>query len=397
MGDMIRVATTGTGTGNLDIASTVAGYLALSSAMSTGDTFYYTIFDVDGNGNPVTGGNVETGIGTYSTVSTTHIVRERVIRSSNSNALVSFGAGTKHIICGALAAAITPNYVNEFRLSLVTATPVPTTDQTGKSTLYCTPFTGNCLSLYTGKGLQRVRSTEFSVALSGLTSGKNYDVVAYFNASNVLKLDLMPAWTSDSARANAISVVQGGVWVNTSSFTSVINGDTVAALSGTYLGTIRTTGTTTTEDSLANRLVWNQYNRRQRPIKKTVADASYAYTTSTWRNVNADATYRATWVNGVAEDPVQLLFKHRVTAAAAASNTATIGLGIDTSGSTAADPNTEIAGTDSVAYWSVVHIAYFGILAAGYHFAQAQEVGATGTNMYTNANYGCGVFGTIWG
>jgi len=87
--------TTGTGTGNLTLAGAVAGFETLAVAgAANDDTFYYCIEAVDSNGNPT--GEWEIGHGTYVSA-TPAIARTTVLQSSNSDALVSFSAGTKRV------------------------------------------------------------------------------------------------------------------------------------------------------------------------------------------------------------------------------------------------------------------------------------------------------------
>lgn len=85
--------TTTTGTGALALAAAVAGMRRFSSVCSVGDTALYYIEHVDANGVP--DGDWECGLGTYSAAN--ELTRTTVVRSSNSNAAVSFGAGTKRV------------------------------------------------------------------------------------------------------------------------------------------------------------------------------------------------------------------------------------------------------------------------------------------------------------
>lgn len=85
---------TTTGTGTLTLSGTPkTGYQAFS-VVGDGNTCFYTIEAVDANGVPT--GDWEEGIGTYTTSGTT-LARTTVLRSSNSNAAVNFGAGTKNV------------------------------------------------------------------------------------------------------------------------------------------------------------------------------------------------------------------------------------------------------------------------------------------------------------
>lgn len=186
------------------------------------------------------------------------------------------------------AAGGTVPLVAQGRLTLVSGDPSPATDQTGKSTLYYTPFNGNRLALYVSSAWQLDTFSEPSIALSGLTSGKNYDVFAYDNAGTVT-LELL-AWTDDTTRAAALAR-QDGVWVKSGSPTR------------RYLGTIRTTGTTTTEDSNAKRFVWNADNRLLRGSSQVPATDFSQTSNAAWASLNGGS---AEWIHalvvGLAED-----------------------------------------------------------------------------------------------
>jgi hypothetical protein len=84
--DRTQETTTTTGTGTVTLAGAVSNYQAFSANYTTGQTVYYCITD--------NAGNWEVGKGTYTTSGTT-LSRDIVFASSNSNALVNFGAGTK--------------------------------------------------------------------------------------------------------------------------------------------------------------------------------------------------------------------------------------------------------------------------------------------------------------
>lgn len=87
--DRVKETTTTTGTGAITLAGAATGFRAFSSVMtSPSDTCYYAIVDN-------TTGDWETGTGTYSASNT--LTRTTVSRSSNSNAAVSFAAGTKDV------------------------------------------------------------------------------------------------------------------------------------------------------------------------------------------------------------------------------------------------------------------------------------------------------------
>jgi len=97
--DRVAETTTTTGTGSLTVAGALTGFRSFNSVCATNDTFPYSAWGVDGNGNAT--GEWETGLGTYSASNT--ITRTTVYGSSNSNALVNFSTGTKYISISPLA------------------------------------------------------------------------------------------------------------------------------------------------------------------------------------------------------------------------------------------------------------------------------------------------------
>lgn len=84
--DRVRETTTTTGTGTITLAGAATGYLTFSARLAVGDSCAYCI---------TAGSEWEVGEGTLT--STTTLTRDSVISSSNSDALVSFSAGTKDV------------------------------------------------------------------------------------------------------------------------------------------------------------------------------------------------------------------------------------------------------------------------------------------------------------
>jgi hypothetical protein len=87
--DRVKDTTTTTGTGNVTLSGTPpTGYQAFGTPFAVNDPIDYCIAG---------GAEWEVGVG-YLSASTT-LVRDRVLRSSNSDALVNFSAGTKDVFC----------------------------------------------------------------------------------------------------------------------------------------------------------------------------------------------------------------------------------------------------------------------------------------------------------
>lgn len=83
----VRETTTTIGTGALTLAGAVSGYVAFSARYSNGDTMFVSVR---------MGANWETFLGTYASGAGT-ITRTKMFRSTNGNAAVDWGAGTKDI------------------------------------------------------------------------------------------------------------------------------------------------------------------------------------------------------------------------------------------------------------------------------------------------------------
>ncbi len=88
LADRVKETTTSTGTGPVTLLGAVTGFQSFSVIGDT-NTTYYTIVGR-------TTSEWEVGIGTYAATGTT-LARTQVLSSSNSNAAVSFSAGTKDV------------------------------------------------------------------------------------------------------------------------------------------------------------------------------------------------------------------------------------------------------------------------------------------------------------
>lgn len=242
----------------------------------------------------------------------------------------------------------------EARLTLTSGTPVTATDVAGATTVYFTPYNGNRLALYTSGAWKAYALSEISVALGTLSSGLPYDVFVYDNAGT-LTLQLA-SWTSTTARATALAL-QDGVWCK--------SGD----LGKRYVGTFRTTSATTTEDSAANRSLWNAYNRVRKQLLKSDS-TTYTYTTATWRQANNTSSNAVIVVVGLAESLIDLL----VTTEYQAASTAAASNGIGEDSTTAAPATVGVSVGESYA-WPAARLSKI-ISTVGYHFYPAMEFGA---------------------
>lgn len=263
------------------------------------------------------------------------------------------------------------NLVPGGRLTLTTAVPVTTADVTGATTIYYTPYLNDMICLWDGTRWIWCVFTQTALALGTLTSGKAYDVFGYLS-SGVLALELL-AWTNDTTRATAINLDYGRYCKNVDE-------------TRLYLGSFYTTSTTATEDSVANRYVWNMYNRVARAMKVVDTTDSWTYITNTWRAANGSASgNRINMFRGLNEDSVLA----QVCANLSASVNATVGIGISVTNANSAQVNSFV-GTASGTGYSNASAIYVGTPGLGKQFLQWLEIGNGGTcTFYGDA-------GTSW-
>ena len=291
--------TPGTGTITLNAAS--SGYRSFATAYGANATVDVlitegTAWEVAKNctythsGTTVTRGTLENS-STGSAVSFTSAAVVSVIATAN------FGNRAE----GALR-SVTPGG----RLTTESGVPVSTSDRTAQSTLYYTPYVHDIISLWDGADWLPTAFTEHTVtgaALTGLTSGRPYDVFAYLS-SGALASEVL-AWTSATSRATAVTL-QDGRYCKSGDKTRL------------YLGTFYTTSTTATEDSQSRRYVWNTYNRA---IRRAFCEDATSHTYSTasqrqWRDVATDGVTQVSFLTPLNLEPITVGFSVQLLASA---------------------------------------------------------------------------------
>lgn len=277
------------------------------------------------------------------------------------------------------------NTIQDFRLTLTSGTPVTTGDVSAATTIYCTPYVGNSIALYDGTNWNVRSSSEFSLGLGTLTSGRPYDVFCYDNAGTPT-LEFL-AWTNDTTRATALAY-QDGILVKSGTPTR------------RYIGTFYTTAATTTEDSVGKRYLWNYYNRVARSLFVTDATGTWNYTTATLRQANGAAGNQINFVIGVSEDIVTADLQ--VTFANTNANVTVIaGFGLDSTSALAGDQLRAAARTQVANVVCSAFAKYNGLPGAGRHYLAWLEYStATGTTTWTGSNDGSsqtGIRGALHG
>jgi len=384
--DRVRETTVTTGSGSLTLAGAVTNFRTFNSVLATGNTTIYVIEDTVNNA-------WEVGLGTYSG---SNILARTTLLSSSTGSFLTLAAGTKFVYIDVPASMLfqTSNNVTDLRyfaptnlaggrLALTSGTAVTTSDVTGATNVYYTPYENSLIGLYDANIAKAVLVpfTQTTLALGTLTSGKNYDVFGYLS-SGALALTTT-AWTNDTTRATALQYdsIQGYL---------VSSGNSAQR----YLGTFRTTATTTTEDSKAKRFLWNMYNRVPREIRNYESTTAWSYGTSTWRAINNLTTNQVAFLIGLNESPVSV----RATSSATSSvgNTAAVGLNLDAT--TGAPPTPyvgQIGGGGYSFFAQSLTIDYSDYPGLGYHYLQMMEYGGGTNTFYGGGNGGGIISGTI--
>ena len=287
-------------------------------------------------------------------------------------ALPMFCDGTNVInSVGAAQLMTSATIAQDFRLSLTSGLPVTTSDVTAATTIYAVPYRGNRIGLFDGTKWLNYSAAQFSIALNALSNAKPYDVFCYLNAGTPT-LEIL-AWTNDTTRATALAY-QDGILVK--------SGDATRR----YLGTFYTTSATTTEDSDANRYLWNYYNRVSRTLKRLETTATWAYTVQTWRQANASSSNQVNFIVGVSEDEISA-----TVSAMSANSAANVGvwLGIALDSVVAPDRQTYMTNVTAGLGSSIPPASNSYLPAAGRHFVAWLELsGPTGTTTwYAGSGY----------
>lgn len=179
------------------------------------------------------------------------------------------------------------------RLTLEDGIAISYTDQVNKSIVYYAPLssTTNKVSLYNGATWQVINFTQKSLTLFALSNNTNYDIFGYLNGGDLI-LELGQAWTNGNTRSQALTLKDDVLCKSND-------------LTRRYLGTIRTTSSSTTEDSAVKRFVWNANNRVEKSLQSNLGSYTWTYSTNQWRptrNIKSSISL----VNGYAEENIDI-------------------------------------------------------------------------------------------
>ena len=263
------------------------------------------------------------------------------------------------------------------RLTTVSGTPILTSTQSAKTTLYYTPFVGNQIALYSGGAWSVLTFAETSLSLSGYTASKNYDIWGY-NNSGTLALE-STVWTNDTTRATALTT-QDGVYCK--------SGDTTRR----YLGTVRINSTGGQIDWViggsgsggveAKATIWNEANRVLQSFFILDTAASWTHTNnSTWASMNASTNNRISFIIGRSLESVQASVFAR--ASGAASTAGAVAFGLDSTSSIVSTQIIQPTANGSVLANTMGQID--SPIAVGHHYLQAVDYSTGGTSTFNGS------------
>lgn len=356
----------------------------LFSQFSFGPTSFFLIANNLSEGVPATM-RTNLGLGTVAVKAASNAAKTNAVMADAATTIGNIAIFTDvngTIGNGGISPSLALNNLCTGRLTLTPGVPVTTADVTGAVAIYFSPYKGNQIALYDGAATWNVRTlTEINIAVPAVAS-QVYDVFVFDNAGTPT-LELT-AWTNDTTRTTAV-VLQDGVYVR--------NGATTRR----YVGSIRTTTVAgQTEDSLANRYVWNYYNRVSRAMKAVDATVSWAYSTNTYRQANGSTANQLNLIVGVSEDNVSVTVISKASNSTGTGRNVENGIGINsTTVQSAIMFQNQVVTTTS----GSMQAEYAGLLAVGKNSLVWLERGAgtdTQTWFGTNANIQSGILGNFW-
>lgn len=274
------------------------------------------------------------------------------------------------------------------RVTLQTLTPVMSTTQSAKTTIYYTPYQGIVCPIYDGTNMIPTTFAELSQTTTDNTKSPAavaatsiYDMFVW-NDSGTIRCTRGPAWTNDTTRSagTALVMVQG-IWLNNASIT---NGP--AASRGTYVGSVRSNGSSQIDwifgaSGVAGFLgVWNMYNRVQVSTRAFDNTASWTYATNAGRQFDGSAVNQVSFLSGLAEDSPNSSMFTSVGVTANVGSQYIVGIGMDTT--TSYDVRAVCVNPAAAAADFPMSCANGYLPQIGFHYVSANETG-DGTHSNT--------------
>ena len=308
---------------------------------------------------------------------------------------VSFPNGVAGLAAGGEGMRMSPGG----RLTLASATGVMTTEISGASTVFYTPFAHDGVPLYDGVKWNAAIFGELSQATTDTTKSPAavvanaiYDVFVWLDGAT-LRATRGPAWLSATQRGTGPGSAEiemlNGLWLNKQ---PIANGP--AARRGTYVGTIRSNASALIEHSLPRRFVWNRYNQVVTPMRFRGAGTRLAPAGGPWEPFLNDVNARIEWVMGMEIGRIEARFD--VLHFVSGGGTANAGFDLD-GASVGSDADFTIGSNSSASILTIASAVFNNFAGAGHHYLTAMtRPGSTNTTFYGSlADLQYGISGSL--
>lgn len=261
------------------------------------------------------------------------------------------------------------------RLTSVTATPILTSTQLAKTTLFDTPFKSNYISLYTGSVWAANAVPEASLSTSGFTASRVHDIYGYMDGSTYT-LEAV-AWANNTTKPTRGT--QNGITVKDGDPTKRFRGSVYVNASKEIEWSIGGSASGGTE---IKHMIWNQDNRLFfSGISREAATSWTHAANSTWSSLNSSTANRYSFVIGEKIEPISADLIVRATTASGGVGSVAFGLDV-TNTPTANQLFGPTSGTTNNPY-SPLPAKFKSQVDEGLHFLQAIEYStATITTFY---------------
>lgn len=387
----------GTG-GQITLSGSTSGSVALrvAAAAGTGTIFQFPAtngtngYALTTNGSGVTDWTAVGGTGTVTSVAVAGI-----LTASPSPITTS---GTLNV-----NATIKP----QGRVTLTSGVPVLTSTVSGATTVFYTPYQGNLVPIYDGTNFIPTAFAEVSQTTSDTTKSPaavgaslNYDIFCWIDTGPTNRCTRGPAWTAGAGAGSATARGTGagstaltrvnGVYLNEQAIT---NGP--AAQRGTYVGTIRSNGSSTIDfiygaaasgGTAAVLNVWNAYNRVVISTNVTDNGTVYAYASGTVRQARASTGNQVNFIQGLQEDGGFAALGAYLESSATAGQICAMGLGMDITTNYSSQRQVVYSSTTS-GYLNSGGVSLSILPLLGSHFIASVESGtATSCNFNSTAS-----------
>lgn len=236
----------------------------------------------------------------------------------------------------------------EGRLTVTAGTAITTADAAGQPSIYYTPCIGSRVPIYNGSAVLPRAFAELTLALDPTSAHTNYHQAAnlydlfVFDLAGVVRLGTGPKWTLSTAGASTRGTGAGtteierfnGFWVNKNAIVlryGLNSGDTisVSARQATFVGTTLMSANGLTDDTKSARYLSNAYNKVERFLQVNEAAASWVYSTTTLRQVNANVANQLNFVSALPGDLASAQAQGRYGSSTATDRTAITRIGFN--------------------------------------------------------------------